>query len=145
MAKYVFDINKFCNKNNQKTSGLCKRPVYLKAATSGNDPTITKSMLYSQFVKTSRYRRVTTTGVTSVLGSITEGSPIMRVASTAGLMVGYSVSGPGLQAGSKIQAIDILNSSIILSNLAIQTKINQTLNIKPTDIERRIRGSSQKV
>jgi pectate lyase len=126
MSKYVFDINKFCNKINQKTSGLCNPPVYLKAATGGNNPNITKSMLYSQLTKTSRYRRVAPNVVTRVMGSITVNSPIMTVASTAGLKVGYSISGAGLQAGSKIQAIDLLHSSIVLSNLAVQTITDQT-------------------
>lgn len=49
---FVFDINKFC----QKTD--CKPPNYLQVKTSGNDPTISKKKLYSQYVNTSKYRRV---------------------------------------------------------------------------------------
>jgi hypothetical protein len=125
MSNYVFDINKFCNKTNQRTSGLCNPPLYLKVASSGNDPSITKSKLYSQYVNTARYRRVAPTFVTNVVGSIVANSPVMTVVSTNGLKVGYSISGPGLQAGSKIQNIDLLTSSIVLSNLAVQTLTDQ--------------------
>jgi hypothetical protein len=49
---FVFDINKFCQKKE------CKPPDYLKVKTSGNDPTISKKKLYSQYVSSSKYRRV---------------------------------------------------------------------------------------
>lgn len=55
MSNLVFDINKFCQKKDQG----CVPPNYLQVKSSGNDPTISKRMLYSQTVTSSRYRRVT--------------------------------------------------------------------------------------
>jgi hypothetical protein len=50
--KLLFDINKYCQKKE------CNPPDYLKIKTSGNDPSISKRKLYSQYVSSSRYRRV---------------------------------------------------------------------------------------
>jgi len=54
MSNFVFDINRFCQKKNQ----TCAPVNYLQVKTSGNDPTISKKKLYSQYVNSSRYRRV---------------------------------------------------------------------------------------
>jgi hypothetical protein len=45
----MFDINKFCaNRNSAREANI----QYLKKATGGNDPTMTKAMRYAQYVRT---------------------------------------------------------------------------------------------
>jgi hypothetical protein len=53
MSNFVFDINRFCQKNQ-----TCAPVNYLQVKTSGNDPTISKRKLYSQYVNSSKFRRV---------------------------------------------------------------------------------------
>jgi hypothetical protein len=47
----MFDIVKFCNKSN---TGLCGKVEYAKLKTGGNDPKLTKSMQYSQILRTAK-------------------------------------------------------------------------------------------
>ena len=54
MSNFVFDIKKFCNKQQQ----TCAPSNYLQVKTGGNDPSITKKQLYSQTIKSSKFRHV---------------------------------------------------------------------------------------
>jgi hypothetical protein len=58
MSNFKFDINKFCKNSSTANSQTCSPVNYLKVATGGNDPSISKRKLYSQYVNSSRYRRV---------------------------------------------------------------------------------------
>lgn len=50
-----FSITKFCEKKTCQTSG------YSKVVTAGNDPTISKKMRFSQYIRSVKPRTITTT------------------------------------------------------------------------------------
>jgi hypothetical protein len=63
MPQNNFDIFKFCyGKKTNGQSSTCNNVNYSKLVTGGNDPSMSSKMRFSQFVKTSRYKRHTNQG-----------------------------------------------------------------------------------
>ena len=56
----TFDINKFCNGEKAK----CNNVGYHRVVTSTNDPSISKKLRYSQYVRTTRLKSIRIPGAT---------------------------------------------------------------------------------
>lgn len=54
----TFDINKFCNGEKAK----CNNVGYNRVVTSTNDPSISKKLRYSQYIRTTRVKTIRTPG-----------------------------------------------------------------------------------
>jgi len=53
----LFDINKFCSNPNYNNNS-CNPSQYKKLVTSTNNPTMSRKLLYSQYLRTRRFKQV---------------------------------------------------------------------------------------